>query len=82
VLGLARSTKGLDVSKFQECTENQLSLGLVLKDMNLASLNEVNSTPTLFINGHRVAGIRDKAQLIDLIREAEKGTESEASASR
>ena len=80
ILGLARSTKGLDVPKFQECTENQLSLGLVLRDMNLASLNDINSTPTLFINGHRVSGIRDKGQLIDLIHEAEKEADSEATA--
>jgi hypothetical protein len=40
--------------------------------VNLASADNVQATPTLFINGHRVAGIKDAAQLRQLITEAMK----------
>jgi protein-disulfide isomerase len=49
-----------------------MSLGLVFRDINLASANEVNSTPTLFVNGHRVAGVKDADDLRRLIAEAAK----------
>jgi hypothetical protein len=42
--------------------------------MDLASSNEVKATPTLFINGHRVQGVKNAAQLHELIAEAEKET--------
>jgi protein-disulfide isomerase len=49
-----------------------MSLGLVFRDMDLASSNQVTGTPTLFVNGHRVAGVKDAAQLRQLISEALK----------
>jgi len=68
----ARQVKGLDLTNFQDCLDNQLSLGLVLKDMNLASANNINSTPTLFINGSRIPGVKDSADLRRIIAEAKK----------
>lgn len=62
--------EGLDQPVFQRCMENQLSLGLVFRDMNLASANDVNATPTLFVNGHRISGVRDAAELRKLIADA------------
>ncbi|HEX4228458.1 MAG TPA: thioredoxin domain-containing protein [Bryobacteraceae bacterium] len=53
LLEYARQIKGLDLTNFQDRLDNQLSLGLVLKDMNLATAKNINSTPTLFINGSR-----------------------------
>ena len=44
----ARHIKPLDLTSFQSCLENQLSLGLVFRDLNLASANKVDSTPTLW----------------------------------
>jgi len=55
-----------------EGIDNQMPLGLVFRDMDLASSNQVNGTPTLFVNGHRVAGVKDAAQLRQLIVEALK----------
>jgi protein-disulfide isomerase len=49
-----------------------MSLGLVLRDLNLASANNINGTPTLFINGQRKQGIKDVAELRQLITEAKK----------
>jgi protein-disulfide isomerase len=70
----ARATKGLDLASYQACLDNEMSLGLVFRDMNLASLNDESATPTLFINGHRLQGVKDAVQLRELIAEAAKDT--------
>jgi protein-disulfide isomerase len=72
LLEYARQVKGLDLMNFQDCLDNQLSLGLVLKDVNLASANNINSTPTLFVNGSRIPGVKDSADLRRIIEEAKK----------
>jgi protein-disulfide isomerase len=68
----ARNSKELDTKAFQACLDNDMSLGLVLRDMDLAAVNGVNGTPTLFINGHRVQGVKNAAQLRQMIAEAAK----------
>ena len=68
----AGNTKALDTKSFQACLDNEMSLGLVFRDMNLASANNVEATPTLYINGHHVPGVRDAQQLRDFIAEAKK----------
>jgi protein-disulfide isomerase len=68
----AKAIKGLDLPSFQTCLDNQMSLGLVLRDMNMASANDVNGTPTLFINGHKVTGVKGAEDLRQLIAEAAK----------
>ena len=72
LLAFAKSAKSLDVAEFQNCLDNQMSLGLVLRDLNLASANNISGTPTLFINGQRKQGIKDAAELRGLIAEAKK----------
>jgi protein-disulfide isomerase len=72
LLGFARATKGLDVPQFQNCLDNEMSLGLVYRDLNLASANNVNGTPTLFINGRRVGGIKDADELRQEVAQAER----------
>ena len=49
-----------------------MSLGLVLRDMDLAASHNVQGTPTLFINGHRVPGVQDADQLRQFINQAEQ----------
>lgn len=66
----AQNAKSLDTKSFQNCLENEMSLGLVFRDMNLGSANKVEATPTLFINGHHVPGVRDASELRQLIAEA------------
>jgi hypothetical protein len=75
---LARHITNLDLANFQGCLENQLSLGLVFRDLNLASANNIDSTPTLFVNGRRMAGVKDAAQLRQLIEDAKKDAQSAA----
>ena len=72
LIAYARNTKYLDTKSFQNCLDNEMSLGLVFRDMNLASTNNVDATPTLFLNGHHIPGIKDAQQLRDLIAEAKK----------
>ena len=68
----AQNTKSLDTKSFQACLDNEMSLGLVFRDMNLASANNVQGTPTLFINNHRIPGVRDANQLRELIAQAKQ----------
>jgi Thioredoxin len=44
--GFAKDITGLDARAFQQCMSNSRSLGLVLRDLNLAEANQVNGTPT------------------------------------
>jgi protein-disulfide isomerase len=69
---LAKASKGLDAAAFQKCMESGMSVGLVLKDMDLATANQISGTPTLFINGHRIQGVDSAAKLRGLIEEAKK----------
>ena len=48
---------------FQKCMDTGMSIGLVMKDMDLAQGHQVNGTPTIFINGHRVQGVENAAKL-------------------
>jgi predicted DsbA family dithiol-disulfide isomerase len=87
LLDFAKSAKSLNLVQFQDCLDNQMSLGLVLRDLNLASANNVNGTPTLFINGQRIQGIKDASELRRLLAEAKKssgqmGVANDASSSR
>lgn len=70
VSDLARHIKELDIARFESCWQNQLSLGLVFKDLHLAMANDVSATPTVFINGTRIAGIGSAAQLTQLLQSA------------
>ena len=69
---IARTAPNLDMTSFRTCLDNDMSLGLVLRDINLATSNEVTGTPTLFINGHRLQGVKDASQLRQLVAEALK----------
>ena len=67
----AQNKKGLDTHSFQTCLDNEMSLGLVFRDMNLAVSNNVQGTPSLFVNGRRVPSVKNADQLKRLIAEAE-----------
>jgi predicted DsbA family dithiol-disulfide isomerase len=69
---LAESSKGVGAAAFQKCIDAGMSVGLVLKDMDLAASSQVNATPTVFINGHRVGGVENAAKLREMIAEARK----------
>jgi len=46
--------------------------GLVFRGLDLAAANNIDATPTLFINGYRIAGIKDADQLRKLIADAQR----------
>jgi predicted DsbA family dithiol-disulfide isomerase len=75
---IARNSKGVDAGAIDKCLANGMSVGLVLKDLNVAESYQINATPTVFINGHRVQGVENAAKLREMISEARK----EAGASR
>jgi len=58
-----------------------MSVGLVLKDINLAENNNINGTPTLFINGHRLQSVENAEKLRELIAEARKEAAATATVS-
>lgn len=72
VNGFARGIPTINFSQFQACMDTEMSLGLVFRDLNLAAANNIDATPTLFINGYRISGIKDADQLRQLIADAEK----------
>jgi protein-disulfide isomerase len=59
---------GLDVAKFQDCFDNRKAMDAVKADEAEAAALGVNSTPTFFVNGRRLAGAQGVdgfKQLID-----------------
>jgi protein-disulfide isomerase len=64
----ASATKGIDATVFEKCLATGMSVGLVLKDMNVAESYQVNATPTVFINGHRLKGVDSAAKLREMMR--------------
>lgn len=67
---LAASIKNIDLTAFSSCLTDEMSLGLVYRDINLAKANGVSATPTIFINGRRFIGFSDAAHLNQAISEA------------
>jgi protein-disulfide isomerase len=64
---------GIDHKAFHDCVDRGLTVGPVMKDEELGRKEGVHATPTIFINGTRVEGIRDAAQLKQLIASARSG---------
>jgi protein-disulfide isomerase len=69
---IAKNSKGVDAAAIDKCLANGMSVGLVLKDLNVAESYQVNATPTVFINGHRIQGIENAVKLREMIAEARK----------
>lgn len=69
---LAAKSKEVDAREFQKCTTSAMSVGLVLKDMSVADSYQINATPTVFINGHRIRPVDSAAKLREMIAEARK----------
>lgn len=64
---------GIDHKAFHDCMDRGLTVGPVMKDEELGRKEGVHATPTIFINGTRLEGIRDAAQLKQLIASARSG---------
>jgi predicted DsbA family dithiol-disulfide isomerase len=67
---LAATVPGLDVKQFDTCVEQQMSLGAVIRDRDLATRLGVRGTPTLFLNGEQMRGIGSGPALHHALEEA------------
>jgi protein-disulfide isomerase len=68
ILGYVSSVPQLNELEWRKCFDEEMSLGAVLKDIGLARSLEVNATPTLFINGERLTGLRSADELRQKLR--------------
>ena len=66
---LARQV-GLDVAKFEETLTNNVHLEAIQKEADDAKASGVNSTPTFFIGGKMIAGVKPYAEFKAAIAEA------------
>ena len=60
---------GLDRAEFDACLDSSATAGGVKSDMDEAAALGIHSTPTLFVNGHKVAGAADVESFAALIQE-------------
>jgi protein-disulfide isomerase len=70
---VADADAGLNHDAFHDCLNEALTMGPVSKDVALGNRLGVHATPTLFINGTKIEGVRDAAQLKALIAQARSG---------
>jgi len=70
---------GMDVGKFQECFDGKQTADVVKADTAEATALGVNSTPTFFVNGRRLAGAQTAESFKQTI-DRELGTEKAAGA--
>jgi protein-disulfide isomerase len=68
VVGEAK-TAGLDVAKFTTCFDNKAALPLIKAEQKEAEALGVRSTPTFFINGHKLEGALPYSQFKTVIDE-------------
>ncbi len=68
MLSVARES-GLDEAKFTTCLEQAGPAADVEQDIAEAKSLGINSTPTIFVNGHRVSGLAGVESLSSLIKE-------------
>jgi len=75
ILEYARTISELDVPKLQECLATNTAAAIVAEDIRFALANDILGTPTFFVNGYRVQGVKNAEQLIAIIHErANKST--------
>ena len=65
---------GIDKDAFQTCLKDPATEMQLQKDMQLGEVVALESTPTLIINGHKLAGARTPAELEELLYSIEKQT--------
>lgn len=67
-----RGIQGIDLNAYQTCVDNAMSAGLVQKDLALGNASAVHGTPTFFINGRQIPGIRSADDLRTLVAQAQQ----------
>lgn len=59
---------GLDLEKYNQCLQSSEAVSSINRDIQEAVHVDVQSTPTFFINGHKVEGTFPTSVWVDLIR--------------
>lgn len=70
LMDLALATPGINAVEFQKCVESGRMAETVKKDQSLGASIQVRGTPTVFINGKLLPGLRSPEQLHAAIEEA------------
>lgn len=72
LLEAAGKIPGIDVKAYQSCVETSHTSQLIKEDVAVGTAHDVRGTPTFFINGRRIAGMRSLEDLLASIADAEK----------
>lgn len=73
LFAVADAEPGIKHDVFHACVDEALTMGPVSKDVEIGKRFGVRATPTIFLNGSKVEGVRDAAQLKELIESARAG---------
>jgi protein-disulfide isomerase len=76
---LAAGVPNLDIERFQDCLNRQMSLGAVVRDREMGKRVGVVATPTVFLNGIQIPGVRSGAELHKYLSDALKENGEEPS---
>ncbi len=68
VAGFVGTLAGMDVHQLRNCVKNEMALGIIMRDSQLARTLGVTSTPTIYINGVEAKGVQSARELEDWIR--------------
>lgn len=71
--GYLAQQSSFNKDQFASCMSHELSLGLVTQDEDLGRRLGVHGTPTIFVNGERLPGVRTVAQLEKSIEAVQNG---------
>ena len=66
--GFAEQVK-LDINKFKECVNSQKYMDSIITDIDEGAALGIDGTPTFYIEGRKVEGLRDVAELQKIIDE-------------
>ena len=76
---LAAGVPRLDMERFQDCLNRQMSLGTVVRDRETGKRVGVVATPTVFLNGTQIPGVRSGAELHKYLSDALRENREEPS---
>jgi protein-disulfide isomerase len=65
-----RSMSSIDMAAYQKCVDESQTAALVKQDSAAGAANEVRGTPTFFINGRIMAGMRSLEDLRAIVADA------------
>lgn len=71
LLEVVGKMQGIDVKAYQSCVETSQTSAAIKQDVAAGAAHDVRGTPTFFINGRRIAGMRSLEDLRAIIADAE-----------